>query len=89
MVFGPIMGVAVTWVGAMLGAFLAFGITRTLGRSFVNHMVSRKNWQIFDDWVSENITMVLLLSRFIPVIAFNLINYAAGLTRATTWTFAC
>ena len=29
----------------------------------------------------------MLVSRFIPVIAFNLINYAAGLTRVSWWTF--
>jgi uncharacterized membrane protein YdjX (TVP38/TMEM64 family) len=30
---------------------------------------------------------VVLVARFIPVIAFNLINYAAGLTRLTWWQF--
>jgi len=29
----------------------------------------------------------LLFSRFIPVISFNLINYAAGLTNVSWWTF--
>ena len=28
-----------------------------------------------------------MVSRFIPVISFNLINYAAGLTRIHWWTF--
>ncbi len=88
MVFGPFIGVIVTWVGAMLGAFLAFGLSRILGRPFVERMLSRKNWQAIDSWTGKNVTVLLLLSRFVPVVAFNLVNYAAGLTRATKWTFA-
>ena len=30
---------------------------------------------------------MVLIARFIPVIAFNLVNYAAGLTRISWWTF--
>ncbi len=30
---------------------------------------------------------MVLMARFIPVIAFNLVNYAAGLTRISWWTF--
>ena len=29
----------------------------------------------------------MLAARFVPVIAFNLINYAAGLTAISWWTF--
>ena len=29
----------------------------------------------------------MFFSRFIPLIAFNLVNYAAGLTRISWWTF--
>ena len=37
--------------------------------------------------VSSSSSQVALISRFIPVIAFNLINYAAGLSRLTWWQF--
>jgi uncharacterized membrane protein YdjX (TVP38/TMEM64 family) len=30
---------------------------------------------------------MLFVSRFVPVISFNLINYAAGLTAISWWTF--
>ena len=30
---------------------------------------------------------IVLVSRFIPLIAFNLVNYAAGLMRISWWTF--
>jgi len=88
MVFGPVWGVMITWSGAMLGAFLAFYLARFLGRPFVKAMVVKKNWRTLDNWTEANSIFLLLISRLIPVIAFNLINYAAGLTRVSFWTFS-
>jgi uncharacterized membrane protein YdjX (TVP38/TMEM64 family) len=78
MVYGPLWGTVITWVGAMLGASIAFWLARRLGRPFVERMVSRNDWRVLDDWAAVNGWQVVLISRFIPVIAFNLINYAAG-----------
>ncbi len=88
MVYGPIWGTVVTWSGAMMGAFLAFGLAKALGRPFVEAMVAKKNWYVLDEWAAARGGRLVLISRFIPVIAFNLINYAAGLTRISWWTFA-
>ena len=88
MLYGPVWGIAITWTGAMLGAFAAFGLARWLGRPFVARMVTRGNWQGLDDWAGRQGAGMVLIARFIPVIAFNLINYAAGLTRMSWWTFA-
>ena len=88
MVYGPIWGTVITWSGAMMGAFLAFGLARALGRPFVEVMVAKKNWYVLDEWAATRGGRLVFISRFIPVIAFNLINYAAGLTRISWWTFA-
>ena len=88
MVYGPLWGTVITWSGAMLGAFLAFGLARALGRPFVAMMVARKDWRLLDEWAATQGGRLVLISRFIPVIAFNLVNYAAGLTRISWWTFA-
>ena len=88
MIYGTFWGTVITWVGAMLGAFLSFGLTRVFGRPFVSKMLSANRLQAVDDWVAHHGGKTLLLSRFIPVISFNLINYAAGLTRLSWWTFA-
>ena len=45
----------------------------------------KKNWHILDNWFTTHGTRFVFFSRFIPVIAFNLINYAAGLT-SISWT---
>ena len=87
MLYGPLWGTVITWSGAMLGAWAAFGLTRLFGRPFVAHMVARHNRQDLDAWAAVQGAQLVFLSRFLPIIAFNLINYAAGLTRISWWTF--
>jgi uncharacterized membrane protein YdjX (TVP38/TMEM64 family) len=88
MVYGTVLGIAITWVGAMLGAFLAFGLARHFGRPFVGRVLAPRNMERVDAWVAQYGGGALLFSRFIPLIAFNLINYAAGLAGVSWWTFA-
>jgi uncharacterized membrane protein YdjX (TVP38/TMEM64 family) len=44
MLFGPVWGTLLTWLGAMLGAALAFGLARLYGRPLVERLVARKAW---------------------------------------------
>ncbi len=85
--YGAFWGGVITWIGAMLGATLSFGLVRWLGRPFVERMVSARNLQRMTLWPRERDAAVLLTARLIPVIAFNLINYVAALTRISWWTF--
>lgn len=87
MVYGPIWGTVITWIGAMLGASTAFGLARLLGRPFVRRVLSSRHQQQLAVWSSEHGGTALLVGRLIPVIAFNLINYAAALTEISWWTF--
>ena len=87
MIFGPMLGIALTWLGAMLGAIVAFGLTRLFGRPFVARFVDVEKVQRFDAWLMRDGWQVLLLARLAPVVAFNLVNYAAGLTAIRWWTF--
>ncbi len=86
MLYGPVLGTAITWSGAMLGALLAFGLSRLLGRPFVETMLARRQATWLDSWSGERAVHWIFLARFVPVIAFNLVNYAAGLTRISWWT---
>jgi uncharacterized membrane protein YdjX (TVP38/TMEM64 family) len=85
--YGPIWGTVITWTGAMLGAYLAFGLARWLGRPFVRQVVAPRHQDAIDRWALHQGGGALFLSRFVPVISFNLINYAAGLTAISWWTF--
>lgn len=86
-VYGAFWGAVITWVGAMLGASVAFGLVRWLGRPFVERMVPAQQWAQLTTWSRERGGLVLLTARLIPVIAFNLINYIAALSGVSWWTF--
>ena len=42
---------------------------------------------MLDDWAGKHAAEMVFLARFLPVISFNLVNYAAGLTKISWWTF--
>jgi len=85
MIFGPTLGVAVTWSGAMLGAILSFALARWLGLPFVRLVLSAQGWRRLQ-WLPRHAGMLFAV-RLVPVISFNLINYAAGLGGVGWWTF--
>lgn len=87
MAYGPLWGTVITWTGAMLGAYIAFGLARWLGQPFVLAMVGERHRVTVERWTVEQGGAALLFSRLLPVISFNLINYAAGLTTISWWTF--
>ena len=87
MLFGPVWGVVITWTGAMLGAALAFALARWFGRPFVDALLNERQRLGLDRWMHRQGVGVLLLSRLMPLISFNVINYAAGLTPISWWTF--
>lgn len=87
MIFGALWGAVITWTGAMLGAWFAFGLSRLLGRAFVFRVLADRHQRALDEWTAAVGWQALLVARLIPVIAFNLVNYAAGLTRLDWWTY--
>jgi uncharacterized membrane protein YdjX (TVP38/TMEM64 family) len=87
MVYGPFWGTVITWSGAMIGAWISFGLARRCGRPLVEALVSKRYASKLDEWTVSQGASTLFVSRLIPVIAFNLINYAAGLTTMRWWTF--
>ena len=86
-IFGTVVGTGLVWTGAMIGAALSFGLARLLGRAAVVRLLSRSQVASLDAWAADQGAVTLLISRFVPIIAFNLINYAAGLTQVSWLTF--
>ncbi len=79
MIFGTVWGIVLTWTGAMLGAVMSFGLARWLGQPLVRRLVPKRHWDTLRTWEADQGAVALLIARLIPVISFNLINYAAGL----------
>ena len=78
--FGPVWGTVYAVVGATAGATVAFLGARTVGREWTEAKLSgplKKLKEGVDRGGWEFVAFV----RLVPVIPFNLLNYALGLTR--------
>lgn len=80
LLFGPFWGVVYTISGATLGATLAFLVSRYLARDWVKAKLSGDKWARIDREVEEHGWKVVAAARLVPVLPFNLLNYAFGLT---------
>jgi uncharacterized membrane protein YdjX (TVP38/TMEM64 family) len=78
--FGPWWGTLYDLIGASLGAYLAFGLSRKLGRETIQRWLG-KRLQMLDDRVGENGFRTILFLRLIPLLPFDAINYGAGLSK--------
>jgi len=85
--YGAWGGAALIWLGAMPGAALSFWLARGLGRGAVERWLPAPQRARLDRFAETDGAAALLGARLVPVIAFNLVNYAAGLTKVSAWTF--
>lgn len=88
LVFGFWLGLALTWGGAMLGALSAFALARRYGRFFVQGVLPERHWRRIEAWSLHAGPGGLLALRLLPVVSFNLVNFAAGIAGIGWWTFA-
>lgn len=85
--FGPVAGTLITWFGALLGALVSFEIARALGRPVAGRIVPRATLDRADALVTQAGWTGLLVLRLLPMVAFTAINWGAGLTSVSRWTF--
>ncbi|MGH7531118.1 MAG: TVP38/TMEM64 family protein [Gemmatimonadales bacterium] len=82
-VFGFALGSLVNTVGANLGASAAFWLARLLGRDGVRGLVGERA-AMLDRFVAGQGPLWLLRLRLVPIVPFNLLNLASGLS-AMRW----
>ncbi len=81
-VFGLVRGFLVVSASATLGATAAFLIGRYVARGLVARKVERHpRFKAIDDAVAREGWKIVALLRLSPVVPFNVLNYAFGLTR--------
>ncbi|MCK0137913.1 VTT domain-containing protein [Aliiroseovarius sp. F47248L] len=85
--YGHALGTVYIVVGAELGALIAFALARFLGRDALVGWLGRK---VDAGWLgSQNaLTFTVFASRLMPFISFDIVSYAAGLSRLHFWRFA-
>ncbi|MEG6585976.1 TVP38/TMEM64 family protein [Dendrosporobacter sp. 1207_IL3150] len=79
-IFGWQYGAIYSWIGALIGAVLDFGIARWYGRPVVENIINNKYLQIVDKYLTRHGILAVLITRIIPILPFKVISYSAGLT---------
>ena len=77
--FGPFWGTLWNLVGATLGATMAFLLARSIAGEWVTQRMGDRMRRLMDGVTAEGWRFVALI-RLVPLVPFNLLNYALGLT---------
>jgi uncharacterized membrane protein YdjX (TVP38/TMEM64 family) len=80
LLFGTFWGGLLAWVSVLVSAALCFGLARRWGRPFVERMASPGALRRADALFERYGAFAVLLGRLLPLTAFDLLSYAAGLT---------
>ena len=87
--FGPWLGMIYTLIGATIGATLAFLIARFFLRDYLSKKLEQNKFYLKIKGKKEkNIARIIFITRLMPHISFDVVSYAAGLTRLNVFTFA-
>jgi len=84
--YGPMYGSMIAVVSASFGATAAFLVSRRLGRSSVEALHNPRSRAI-DARLARSGSRGLLVLRILPIVPFNVLNYAAGLSGISTRSF--
>ena len=86
-IFGWFWGAVYSWTGAMIGASVGYWIAKAYGRPVVEILVGNKSLEMTDHFFETYGEYSIIVARLIPVVPFDIISYAAGLTRIGFWSF--
>lgn len=85
--FGFVWGVLLTLSSATAAAAVCFGLARALGRPPVEALIGAAGLARADRFFERHGAWAVLIARLIPIVSFDAISYAAGLTRVGVWPF--
>lgn len=78
--FGEVRGALYLMIGAMFGTSATFMISRYFGRSLIEKMLKGKFKELAEK-LAQNGFMTILFFRVIPLVPYEVLNYAGGLSR--------
>lgn len=87
MILGSLWGFVTVWIGATLGAYLGFFLARVFGQPILRRLAGRGRLQRLPDWLERADVPLLIAVRLVPLISFNLVNFALGCTTIGWWRF--
>ena len=86
LLFGLALGFPVTLAGAVLGAAIAFSISRWVAGDAVERLAGARITAI-EEVISRRGFLSVLYARIAPGVPYTVVNYAAGLTRIPLLVF--
>ena len=86
--FGPLVGVALTVVGATASAVLAVALVRAVGRDKVATRLRHRGFRLVDAKLAGRGWLTVASMRLIPVVPFWAVNYACGVSSIRVVPFA-
>jgi uncharacterized membrane protein YdjX (TVP38/TMEM64 family) len=87
LLFGTALGFPVTLAGAVLGASIAFMISRSIAPDAIEQLAGPR-LKAIEELVSRRGFVSVLYARIAPGVPYTVVNYAAGLTRIPLAVFA-
>ena len=88
LVFGVYWGTIISWTGAMCGALVSFMMSRFFYNSFSKKILRHKQGiEYIERLESKYGFNIILTARLLPFISFDVISYAAGLSRIRARSF--
>jgi uncharacterized membrane protein YdjX (TVP38/TMEM64 family) len=87
LLFGPVPGTLYSVVGATIGAVACFFIARLVGRDIIERIL-RGRVYFFAQLSDKLLFKLILITRLIPLLSFDIISYGAGLTKISLWRFS-
>ncbi|MGG3743402.1 VTT domain-containing protein [Paenibacillus chibensis] len=85
-IYGPITGGLILWISGLLGAVAGYYLTWWLAKPLLNHRMDPYLHKM-EQWLANHEHKGLLLVRFVPLIPYHFVNYAAGILKAGMWSF--
>jgi uncharacterized membrane protein YdjX (TVP38/TMEM64 family) len=83
-IFGVVFGSLYVFIAATLGATGAFLVGRYFARGWVSQKIEgNSKFQAIDKAVAKEGFKIVLLTRLSPILPFNLLNYAFGVTQVS------
>ncbi|MDN3018973.1 VTT domain-containing protein [Paenibacillus sp. BSR1-1] len=90
-IYGPVAGGLYSWIGGILGAVLAYHLSKWIARPLIEPL-AKPYLEKIDRWLQKRGDIGLLIIRFVPLVPYHFINYAAGILganrKAFIWTTA-
>jgi len=84
--FGPLEGAAWNLAGGTIGATIAFGAARFIAADWIATRAGGRLKTVLAGVEAEGWRFVAL-TRLVPLVPFNVLNYVLGLTRISLWQY--